>query len=107
MLKLGTRAAYARVAGRLLLLGRPLHGGRLAVLLAHADLHSARLALLRLGDPHLENALVERRADGVGVDALRQRQRAREAPEGPLDAIPAALVGLVLGAALARQGERV
>src|SRR5215211_9398678 len=86
------------------LLCRALHG-RLAVAV-RLDLHAARLALLRLGDSHLEHAAVELGADRVGVDALRQRQRAGEAPERALYAVPAALAGRVLGLALAGDLQR-
>src|SRR3954468_9950583 len=43
-----------------------------------ADLDTARLGLGGLRDPDLEHAVVELRADGVGVDALGQRERTRE-----------------------------
>ena len=72
-----------------------------------ADLDAARLALLGLRDRHLEHAAVEVRADRVGVDALGQRQRAAEAAERALDAVPAALALLVLGLALAADRQRV
>src|SRR5436190_15145834 len=57
---------------------RALHRGRLAAVLACADLHPARLALLGLRDPDLEHALVELRGHSVGVDPLGQRQRTAE-----------------------------
>ena len=44
--------------------------------------------------------------DGVGVDALRQGQRAREGAEGALHAVEALLAVLVLGLALAGDRER-
>src|ERR671914_887225 len=73
---------------------------------AAADLDPARLALLGLRDADLEHAAVEARADRVGVDALRERQRAGEAAERALDAVVALLVGLMLGLALAGDRER-
>src|SRR5215211_4465236 len=77
---------------------RPALGGRgLGVdrlrRVADADRDLARLALLGLRDPHLEHAAVEAGRDGLGVDALGQRQRARERPERALDAVVAVLVG--------------
>src|SRR3954447_22715944 len=72
---------------------------------ADADRDLARLALLGLGDVDLEHAAVEARRDGLGVDALGQRQRARERAERALDAVVAVLVLGVLGLALARDRE--
>src|SRR3954464_11403075 len=66
----------------------------------------ARLALLGLRDPDLEHAAVEPGGHRLGVDPLRQRQRAREAAEGALHAVEALVAVLVLGLALARDGER-
>src|SRR3954452_6320058 len=95
---------------RALPVGRGALDGRLAVaacphllrvLRCQADLDPARLALLRLRDRHGQHAAVEPRADRVGIDALRQRKRAAEAPECALDAIPAALALRVLGLPLA------
>src|SRR5215212_2706867 len=80
---------------------------RLLLAAADADGDLARLALLGLGDPHLEHALVEGRLDGVGVHALGQRQRALEAAGRPLDAVVALLAALVLGLALAGHGKDV
>lgn len=40
----------------------------------HVDLDAARLLLLRLRDPHLEDALVEARLDAIRVDARWQRE---------------------------------
>ncbi len=45
---------------------------------ADRDLDALRLRLHGLGDAHLEYAVVERRGDGAGVDALGQRERAGE-----------------------------
>src|SRR3982751_6961938 len=59
---------------------------RLLLAAADADGDLARLALLGLGDPHLEHTLVEGRLDGVGVHALGEGQRALEAAGRPLDA---------------------
>src|SRR5262249_11815843 len=67
--------------------------------------HAVRLSLLRLRDAHLEHALVEVRLYGVGVDALRQRERAAETAERTLDAVEPALLALLLGLALTRHGE--
>ena len=66
-----------------------------------------RLALLGLRDADLEDAVVELGRHGARVDALGERQRAGEAAEGPLDAVVALLALLVLGLALARDGEDV
>src|SRR3954470_23457497 len=87
-----------------------LGGRRLAVAALRLDRlrrdrDLARLGLLGLRDPDLEHAAVEVRLDGLGVDALRQRQRAREGAEGALHAVVALLRGLVLGLALARDRE--
>ena len=73
--------------------------------LAHRDRDLARLALLGLGDPHLEHAVGERGGHRLRVDALRQREGAREAAEGALQAVVALLLLLVLGLALARAGS--
>src|SRR5215218_1963731 len=89
--------------GRASLDGR---GGAAPVVLARRDLHAARLALLGLGDPHLEDAAVELGRDRLGVDAVRQCQRPAEAAVGALDAVPAALARLLLGLALAGDRER-
>src|SRR5918996_2474833 len=91
----------------LLRLGRAaLDGGRPAVRAgAGLDLHPARLALLGLRDPDLEDPAVEARGDRVGGDAVGERQRAAEAAEGALDAVPTALARLVLGLALAGDRE--
>src|SRR5918999_1697098 len=85
-----------------------LHGRRAAVLAGRSrlDLHPARLALLGLRDRHLEDAAVEVSRDPVGVHPVRQGQRAAEAAERALDPVPAALARLVLGLALAGDGER-
>src|SRR3954469_410533 len=91
--------------------GGPLPGGLRALdrgrLVADADRDPARLALLGLGDADLEDALVERRRDLLGVDALRERQRAAELAEGALHPVVALLLRLVLGLALAAYGEDV
>src|SRR3954447_10117530 len=103
-------AVSGRFAGRkrscLLLRGGPLDGGP-AVRAAGLDLDPARLALLGLRDLHLEHTLVEGGLDGVGVHALRERQRAAEATERALHAIPPALTRLVLRLALAADRKRV
>ena len=57
--------------------------------LAAADRDPARLALLGLRDADLEDAVVEARGHGLGVDALGQRQRAGEGAERALDAVEA------------------
>jgi hypothetical protein len=57
------------------------------------------------GHADLEHALVEGRGDRLGIDALGQGQRAGEGPERALDAVEALLALLVLGLALARDGE--
>ena len=68
--------------------------------LADLDLDAARLALLGLGDPDLEDALFEGRDDLLGVDALGQTQRAAELARRALDAdVALALLGR-LGRAL-------
>src|SRR3954451_17679305 len=95
----GTRLSVLR---RLLLGGRALEG----LAAVGADRDPARLALLGLRNLDLEHALVERRVDLVRVHALGQRQRAAEAAERALEPVPALLAGLVLGLALARDGER-
>jgi hypothetical protein len=77
-----------------------LHGAVAAV-----DLDPGRLALLRLRDPHLEDAAVEAGADVLRRDPLRQFQRAGEPPEGPLDAVVPLLLLLMLRPALAGDGE--
>ena len=74
---------------------------------ADLDRDAARLALLGLGDADLEDAVVEARGHGVGVDALGQRQRAAEGAVRALDADVALALVLVLGLALARDGEDV
>src|SRR4051812_44129008 len=66
----------------------------------------ARLALLGLRDADLEHPAVEARRHGVGVDALGQGQRAGEGAERALHAVEALLALLVLGLALARDGQR-
>src|SRR3954453_511250 len=73
---------------------------------AAADLDAPRLARLGLRDPHLEDAVVEARGDGLRVDALRERQRPRKRSERALDAVIALVLGLVLSLALAGHGER-
>src|SRR5206468_2415988 len=99
-----------RGCGRLLG-GRSLDGGRAAVAVAvrvrRAYLDATRLALLGLRDAHLEHALVELGHDAVGVDALGQRQRPAEGTGQALHAVPAALLALVVGLALAGDRERV
>src|SRR2546421_3250885 len=102
-------AAAASTCSALRALGRgSLDGGRTAIaVLGRADLHPARLALLRLRDPHLEDALVELGAHPLRVDAVGQRQRAAEPAGGALHAIPASLLLLVLRAALARDRQGV
>src|SRR5215204_748593 len=97
----GGRLAAARPPGRALL-GRvtPDRG------LSARDRDLARLALLGLRDADLEHATVEVGGDRLGVGALRQRQRAREGAERALHAVEALLLVLVLGLALARDGER-
>src|SRR5215207_7373263 len=89
-------------------LGRAFDGRGLSVPVAAGagDRYTARLALLGLRDPDLEHAVAEGRLDPVRVHAVRERQRAAEAAERALDAIPALLALLVLGPALARDGER-
>src|SRR4051812_49404584 len=79
-------------------------GGGLRVRLdgLRGDRDLARLGLLGLRDPDLEHAMLERGLDGLGVDALGQRQRARERAERALHAVIAVLAGLVLGLALTR-----
>src|SRR3954470_19779401 len=69
-----------------------------------ADLHAPRLRLDGLGDPHRQHAVVQRRGDALGVDALGQAERARERAGRPLDAVVALVALLVLGLALA--GDR-
>src|SRR4029079_3853500 len=76
------------------------------LLAAGADLDAARLLLLGLRDAYLEHAAGEVRGDGLGIDALREGQRPREGAERPLDAVVALGLGLVLGLALARDGQR-
>src|SRR3954470_11673337 len=66
----------------------------------------ARLALLGLRDPDLEHAAVEPGGHRLGVDPLRQRQRAREGAERALHAVEALVAVLVLGLALAGDRER-
>src|SRR3954465_10331270 len=51
---------------------------------ADADRDLARLALLGLRDLDLEHAAVEARGHGLGVDALGQREGARERAERAL-----------------------
>src|SRR5204862_3712049 len=81
----GGRSPHCLVLRNRALEGRGL---ALAVPVRLPDRDAARLALLRLGDAHLEHALVEVRADRVGVHALGQRERAAEAPERALEAVP-------------------
>src|SRR5215210_1113623 len=80
---------------------------RRRALLADLDRDAARLARLGLGDADLEHALVERGGDRLWVDAIRQRERAAEAAVRPLDAVEALPALLVLGLALARDGQDV
>src|SRR4051812_21335902 len=83
--------------------------GRLAIAIAVAvprDLDPARLALLRLRDPNIEHAIVERRIDLVRIDALRQRQRPAELAERPLETEEPLLLALVVGLALAADRQR-
>src|ERR671925_416546 len=98
----GPRESHAYFG--LLLLRGALDGGGRAV--AARNLDAAWLALLGLGDPHLEDAVVELGLDAVGVDAIRQAQRAREAAERTLDAVEAALGLLALLLALTRDLQR-
>src|SRR5205085_11317884 len=79
----------------------------IAAVLAGADLHPPRLALLGLRDAHLEDTLLELGGDAVRVDALGQRQRAAERARRALHAVPAALLALVLGLPLTRDREGV
>src|SRR3954470_24775431 len=72
-----------------------------------ADLDAARLGLRGLGDADLEHAAVEARGDGLGIDALGQRERARERAHRALEPVVAVLLGLVLGLALTRDREDV
>src|SRR6266540_2943317 len=98
-----------RLCGRRSSLGcASLHLGGLAVAVPPGarDRDPARLALLRLRDANLEDAVAERRRDPVGIHAVRQRERAAEAAERALDAVPTALALLMLGLALARDRER-
>src|SRR5437763_181897 len=76
-------------------------------LVADLDRDAARLALLGLRDPHLQDAAVEARLDRVGVDALGQRQRAAERAVRALDAEVALLLLLLLGLALTGDREDV
>src|SRR5947209_7737374 len=94
---LGRAAIGVRVLGALDRLG----------LASDADRHLARLALLGLRDADLEHAAVEGGLHGLGVYALRKRQRAGEGTPRTLDAVVALLVLLVLSLALARDGEDV
>src|SRR4051812_44899859 len=82
----------------------PRDGGGLV---ADLDGDAPRLALLGLGDAYLEHALVEGGCDPVGVDAVRQRQRAAELAEGALHPVEALLLLLVLGLPLAGDGQDV
>src|SRR5215213_520832 len=79
-----------------------LDGGGLGA----ADRDAPRLALVRLGDAHLEHPAVEAGGHGVGVDALGQGERAGERARRALDAVEALALLLVLGLALARDRER-
>src|SRR5215204_4341386 len=63
---------------------------------AAADLDAGRLRLLGLRDTDLEHALVEAGLHIGRLRALGQRQRAREASEGPLDAMVALALFLAL-----------
>src|SRR3954447_25492280 len=78
---------------------RPPVGVALAV---PGNFDPARLALLRLRNPHVEHALVEFGLDLVGVDPVGQRQRAAELAERALEAEETLLLALVLGLALTR-----
>src|SRR4051812_28052672 len=93
----GAAAAAERLGGLAALDGR----------LAAADLdgHAARLALLGLGGAYLEHALVKGGGDAVGVDAFGQGERAAELAERALQAVEALALVLVLGLALAGDGE--
>src|SRR4051794_26097943 len=82
--------------------GRALEGLRLAA----ADRDLARLALLGLRDGDLEHPVLEPGGDRLGVDPLRQGQRALEGAGGALDPLEALLRGLPLERALAGDGER-
>src|SRR5688572_6081864 len=72
---------------------------------ARADLDAGRLSLLGLRDLDLEDAVLEVGRHLAGVDPVGQAERAREASEGPLDAVEALALRLVLGLALTRDGE--
>src|SRR3954447_4273491 len=91
----------ARTPGRALGVAALAFDGALAT-----DGDLARLALLGLRDPDLEHAAVELRGHRLGVDPLRQRERAGERAEGALHAVEALLAVLVLGLALAGDGQR-
>src|SRR5687768_2425391 len=97
----GLTSLLGRAASRggpcsLLLLRRALER-RLAVALGGAaDRDPMRLALLGLRDPDLQHAVLELGRDAVGVDPVGQAQRAREAAERTLDAVPTALTLLML-----------
>jgi hypothetical protein len=88
-----------RLLGRVGRLGRLALDGRLAAAVDR-DLDAVRLALDGLRDADLEDAVGEARGDLLGVDAVRQRQRALERARGALDADVAALALLVRGLAL-------
>src|SRR4029079_3079169 len=65
------------------------------------------LALLRLRNAYLEDALFESGADRRGIDSPRQRDRPREGAVGALDPMVALALVLVLGPTLAGDREHV
>src|SRR3954447_21256822 len=97
----GASRAGRREARRRGLRGRALDRGRLLA----ADRDAARLARLGLGDADLEHAAVEARGHRLGVDALRQRERAREGAERALHARVALVLAGLDDLALTRDRE--
>src|SRR5687767_9713945 len=87
---------------RVLLIGAALDRRRVA-----GDRHTVWLALLRLRDPYLQDALLEGRCHLIGVHAVRQRERAREAAEGSLNAVIAVGLLRMLRLALTRERQDV
>src|SRR5664279_3315908 len=72
---------------------------------ADRDRDLARGALRGLGDGHLEHTVLELSGDRLGIDALGQPQRTAECARAALEPVIAAGTLLVLGAALAGDGQ--
>src|SRR6516162_6811435 len=85
-------------------LAPPAHTAWFCVL-SGLDFDAPRLRRRALRDGELQHAVDVRRLDGLGIDALGQREAAQELAAGTLDALVAVLGRLLLRAALALYRE--